>query len=174
MPAYVRMRRPERRWMHLSADAMEAVWKLLARHYPVVVVGPELERQYRRSRRTLATTVSLVSERDVLDIAEALERSYDGELVLLTVGRLDVEKNPLLLADILALLRSGGRPWRLIVVGEGQLHVQLLDRLTEASVCSSTSICAAMSRSTMAFLDLYQDEPRVSCTCPGPRAFRRC
>jgi glycosyltransferase involved in cell wall biosynthesis len=155
MPAYVRIRRPDQRWMHVSADAMEAVWKLLARRYPVVVVGPELEQQYRRACRTLATTVSLVSERDVVGLDEALARSYEGELVLLTVGRLDVEKNPLLLADILALLRAGGRPWRLIVVGEGQLHAQLLDRLTELGLLEHVDL-----RGYVAFndglLDLYR------------------
>jgi glycosyltransferase involved in cell wall biosynthesis len=131
MPAYVRIRRPRQRWMHWSADALEAIWKLLARRYPVIVVGPELERQYRHARRTLAMTVSLVSERDVVDVDRALERSYDGELVLLTVGRLDAEKNPLLLADILSLLREDGRPWRMVVVGDGQLREELAARLTE-------------------------------------------
>jgi glycosyltransferase involved in cell wall biosynthesis len=155
MPAYVRIRRPNQRWMHASADAMEAVWKLLARRYPVVVVGPELEKQYRRARRALATTVSLVSERDVIGVDQALTRSYDEELVLLTVGRLDVEKNPLLLADIFALLRAGGRSWRLIVVGEGQLHAQLLDRLTELELLEHVDL-----RGYVAFndglLDLYR------------------
>jgi glycosyltransferase involved in cell wall biosynthesis len=155
MPAYIRIRRPDQRWMHAGADAMEAVWKLLARRYPVVVVGPELERQYRRARRTLATTVSLVSERDVVGVDQALARSYDGELVLFTVGRLDVEKNPLLLADILALLRAGGRPWRLIVVGEGQLYAQLIERLTELDLLEHADL-----RGYVAFndglLDLYR------------------
>jgi glycosyltransferase involved in cell wall biosynthesis len=131
MPAYVRIRRPKQRWMHWSADALEGIWKLLARRYPVIVVGPELERQYSRARRTLATTVSLVSERDVVDADHALARSYDGELVLLTVGRVDAEKNPLLLADIFAVLRAGGRPWRMVVVGDGQLRDQLAARLSE-------------------------------------------
>jgi glycosyltransferase involved in cell wall biosynthesis len=135
---------------------MEAVWKLLARRYPVVVVGPELERQYRRACRTLASTVSLVSERDVVGVDEALARSYDGELVLLTVGRLDAEKNPLLLADILALLRAGGRPWRLIVVGEGQLHAQLLDRLAELGLLEHVDLHGYVAFHD-GLLDLYRN-----------------
>ncbi|HME02080.1 MAG TPA: hypothetical protein VKG38_03495, partial [Solirubrobacteraceae bacterium] len=72
MPAYVRSRRPHQRWMHVSADVLEAIWLLLARRFPVIVVGPELEKQYHRASRKLATTVSLVSERDVVGVEEAL------------------------------------------------------------------------------------------------------
>jgi glycosyltransferase involved in cell wall biosynthesis len=155
MPAYVRIRRPKQRWMHISADILEGIWKLLARRYPVIVVGPELERQYKRSPRLLATTVSLVSERDVLGVDQALARRYDEELVVLTVGRLDTEKNPLLLADILQLLRAGGRPWRLIVVGDGQLRAELLARLTELDLLDHAEL-----RGYVAFngglLDLYR------------------
>jgi glycosyltransferase involved in cell wall biosynthesis len=129
--AYVRSRRPDRRWMHFGADALETIWKLLARRYPVVVVGRELERQYRHAPRLLATTVSLVSERDIAADDEALaSRSYDGELTVLTVGRLDAEKNPLLLADVMARLQPDTR-WRLIVCGDGPMRERLHDRLVE-------------------------------------------
>src|SRR5207302_10947093 len=42
MPAYVRSRRPDRRWMHVSADVLAAVWRSLARRHAVAVVGLEL------------------------------------------------------------------------------------------------------------------------------------
>jgi glycosyltransferase involved in cell wall biosynthesis len=134
MPAYVRSRRPDRRWMHVSADVLEAMWKLLARRHAVVVVGPELERKYRRSRRLLQTEVSLVSERDLASSADVAARSYDGELTVLTVGRIDTEKNPLLLVDILGELLAAGRRWRLIVCGEGPLQGPLEQRLSERSL----------------------------------------
>lgn len=156
MPAYIRIRRPDRRWMHAGADAMEFIWKLLARRHPVVVVGPELARQYRRARRTLALTVSLVSERDLVNPQRALARSYDQELLLLTVGRLDTEKNPLLLAEILARLRAGGDPWRLIVVGDGQLRGPLVERLGELGLLEHVDL-----RGYVAFhdglLELYRN-----------------
>src|SRR5437660_9939870 len=57
MPAYVRSRRPDRRWMPVSADILEAIWRRLARRHAVVVVGPELERKYRGSRSLLSTSV---------------------------------------------------------------------------------------------------------------------
>lgn len=129
MPVYVRSRRPDRRWMHLGADVLEAVWRLLARRHGIVVVGPELERKYIGAPSLLATTVSLVHERDVVEPAQLGERTYDGELTLLTVGRIDAEKNPLLLADILALLLAEGRNWRLVVCGDGPLREALHARL---------------------------------------------
>lgn len=134
MPLYVRSRRPDRRWMHWSADLLEAIWRLLARRYPVVVVGPELERKYREghARSVLATAVSLVSESDLAEAAAAISaRDYSGELTLLTVGRLDAEKNPMLLAEIAALLAADGRRWRLLVCGDGPMREQLQLRVEQ-------------------------------------------
>jgi glycosyltransferase involved in cell wall biosynthesis len=128
---YIRSRRPNQRWMHLAADLLEAVWRLLARRYAIVVVGPELERKYRHAGSLLATSVSLVRERDVVEPEEVAARAYDGELTLLTVGRIDVEKNPLLLPEVLVRLAAGGRRWRLVVCGDGPLRPQLEARLEE-------------------------------------------
>lgn len=129
--AYIRSRRPNQRWMHVAADLLEAIWSLLARRYAIVVVGPELERKYRRARRVLGINVSLVREEDVIAPELARARSYDGELTVLTVGRLDTEKNPLLLADILALLEAEKPRWRLVVCGDGPMLPQLRARLEE-------------------------------------------
>ncbi len=130
---YIRSRRPDQRWMHVAADLLEAVWRGLARRHAIVVVGPELERKYRRARRVLATNVSLVRAEDVVSPEVALARSYAGELTVLTVGRLDTEKNPLLLAEILALLAPDER-WRLVICGDGPMHDQLQGRLSELGV----------------------------------------
>jgi len=117
--------------MHLSADVLEGIWRLLARRHAVVVVGPELEHKYRRSRSVLSTTVSLVSERDLVAPADVAARAYDGELTVLTVGRIDTEKNPLLLAEVLAALLAAGRSWRLVICGDGPLRGALEARLAE-------------------------------------------
>jgi glycosyltransferase involved in cell wall biosynthesis len=78
----------------------------------------------------LDATVSLITTADVKAGADAARRSYDGEvLTLLTVGRLDPEKNPLLLAEVLALLRERDPRWRLVVCGEGDLAGALRARL---------------------------------------------
>ena len=69
------------------------------------MVGPSLARSYRNARALLPIAVSLVRERDIVEPASVRERSYDGELCVLAVGRLDTEKNPLLLAEVLSELR---------------------------------------------------------------------
>jgi len=59
-------------------------------------------------------------------------RSWDGERTVLTVGRLETEKNPLMLADVLE--RLDGSAWRLLVCGEGPLEGELRARLRELGV----------------------------------------
>ncbi|MGH2925291.1 MAG: glycosyltransferase [Solirubrobacterales bacterium] len=134
LPAYVRNRHPGRRAMIGAALVLEAAFRALARHSSVIVVGPELARRYRDARRLLEITVSLVDESDLVTPQVAEARSYDGELRLITVGRLDAEKNPLLIADVLRILLDGGRPWRLLVCGDGSLRGALADRLRELGV----------------------------------------
>ena len=130
-PAYVRSRRPTRRWMHRAADLLELSWRLLARRAPVVVVGPELKRHYQHAPAVLEIAVSLVTTDDVKEGERAAGRSYDGDLCVLSVGRIDSEKNPLLLADVLAQLRRDDQRWRLVVCGEGPLADSLQARLRE-------------------------------------------
>ncbi len=131
-PTYVRSRRPTQRWMHAGADVLERSWRWLARSSPVIVVGPELARQYSMAPALLEIVVSLVRDGDIEEGMRAAGRSYDGELNVLSVGRLDTEKNPLLLAQVLSALRVADPRWRLVVCGEGPLSGALaaeIDRL---------------------------------------------
>lgn len=139
-PAYVRSRRPTRRWMHVAADALEAVWRLLARRCPVVVVGGELERHYRHAPAVLGITVSLITAADVDAGARAATRPYDGELTVLSVGRIDREKNPLLLPDVLANLRASAPRWRLVVCGEGPMTPELVAKLERIGLSDSAEV----------------------------------
>jgi glycosyltransferase involved in cell wall biosynthesis len=134
LPRYVRSRHPDRRWVHLAADLLEGTFRALARRWPVVVVGPDLARRYGRARRVLAITVSLVPAGQIASEDDVRARSYDGDLVALSVGRLEREKNPLLLADVLARLREHDPRWRLVVAGEGPLEADLRARLRELGV----------------------------------------
>jgi glycosyltransferase involved in cell wall biosynthesis len=133
-PSYVRSRRPTRRWMHHSADLLERSWVVLGRRAPVVAVGPDLEHRYRHAPAVLGMSVSLISANDVEAGEEAAERSYAGELRVLSVGRIDREKNPLLLAEVLAILRRTEPRWRLVVCGEGPMQGELAARLAELGV----------------------------------------
>jgi glycosyltransferase involved in cell wall biosynthesis len=166
-PVYVRQRRPSLRWMHFAADVLERGWRLMARGLPTVVVGPELEAHYHRAARLLPIAVSLVSQEDIAAGERAQDRAYDGDLQLLSVGRLDEEKNPLLLADVLALLRSRDPRWRLTVCGEGPLEGQLLERLAALGVEDAAELrghvplhegLMALYRSSHAFLHVSRTE----------------
>jgi glycosyltransferase involved in cell wall biosynthesis len=137
-PTYVRSRHPSSRPLQLTASLMEAAWRALARVYPVVVVGPELARNYSRSRAVLPVTVSMVDEDEI-----APPRSGDGGepgFTALSVGRLETEKNPLLLADILAGLRAVDARWRLVVAGEGPMRAELEERLASLGVADAADL----------------------------------
>jgi glycosyltransferase involved in cell wall biosynthesis len=125
LPRLIRHRHPRRPHVWLAAWVLERLFRLLGRAASVVVIGPELARQYRHSRRLHTALASLLTERDIVAASED-QRDYDGsELRLLSVGRLDPEKNPLLMIDILRdALRTDPR-WRLDVCGEGSLDEAL-------------------------------------------------
>jgi glycosyltransferase involved in cell wall biosynthesis len=140
LPAYVESRHPDRRLLQLAGWALELTWRALARAFPVVVVGPEIAAHYVGARSVLEINVSLIDADDLLPPAVALGRSYDGEIRVISVGRLDAEKNPLLLADVLARLREDGDRWRLVVCGEGAMHAALEDRLHELGVAERAEL----------------------------------
>jgi glycosyltransferase involved in cell wall biosynthesis len=141
MPAHMRARHPTRRWLWAAAVLLEGAWRALARRCPTVVVGPDLARRYRHARRLLPIVVSTIEEPDapVPDDAPVpaapvtVGSAGDGRpRVLLSVGRLDPEKNPLMLVDVLSRLRAGDDRWRLVVCGEGSLAGELADGLVAA------------------------------------------
>lgn len=131
LPRYVRSRHPDKRWMHLAADGLEAAFRALARRLPVVVVGADLAERYATSSRLLELMVSLVREADVVAESEALARAESPIRRLLSVGRLDREKNPMLLLDVIAALHAAEPEWRLVVVGDGPMRAQLEARTEE-------------------------------------------
>lgn len=134
LPAYVRARHPRRPALRATGLLLEGIYRALARRCAVVVVGPRLARRYRHATGLLEIAVSLVEESDLASPEAALERSYEGELRALSVGRIEAEKNPLLLTDVLALLRAEDPRWRLAVCGEGPMEGALAERLEELGV----------------------------------------
>lgn len=138
-PTYVRNRHPKTRWAHWAADAMEWTFRSMARRLPVAVVGPELARNYSEAHSLLQLTVSLVSEADLVTPEQAISRRSECPRVL-SVGRLDREKNPLLLADVLAVLRRHDPRWRIDIVGEGPMRGALEARLEELGVADAATL----------------------------------
>jgi len=131
LPRLIRHRYPGNRQLPLLALVLESAFRALALTAPVVAVGSDLARRYRHAPAVHVTYVSLLAPEQIAS-AEDDQRRYDGpELRILSVGRLDPEKNPLLLADILARALAADPRWRLDVCGDGTLLEALTERLRE-------------------------------------------
>jgi glycosyltransferase involved in cell wall biosynthesis len=135
-PEYFRARLPSPRWKPVLAAvrAMDAMHRLLARRIPATVVGTANAERYASKRgRILAMMPSLVREADV--VSEPPERDWTGVLDLLTVGRIDAEKNPLLLVEALAdVERARPGRFRLRWAGVGPLADDVRRRADELGI----------------------------------------
>lgn len=129
LPRYVATRHPGDRRAAVAAGALERGFRRLARRRPAVVVGDVLARHYAHAPETLDVRVSLVRRAEVAR-APRLLPTGDGLRRALSVGRLDPEKNPLLLADVLA----GAPGWSLDVCGDGPLRDALAARASALGV----------------------------------------
>jgi glycosyltransferase involved in cell wall biosynthesis len=147
-PEYVRNRHPGRRLFLLSAWILERAFRTLGRVCAVVAVGPSLADHYRHSHDLLPLTVSLVDESDIVE-PEDKELDYGSELKVLSVGRLDPEKNPLMLADVLAQLVDEDPRWRLVVCGEGSLTDKLRHRLGRLGVESNAELVGYVAHDSL-------------------------
>jgi glycosyltransferase involved in cell wall biosynthesis len=136
LSAVVAARYETRPGFRAAALALEAAWRGLARRLPCVVVGAGLRDQYRSSRALHVLTVSLVRDEDIT--AGRAPCSESG-LELLSVGRLEREKDPLPLVDVLAHLRRDGTPWTLRICGEGHLRRALERRLQDYGLAAAVS-----------------------------------
>jgi glycosyltransferase involved in cell wall biosynthesis len=114
-----------------AAHVLEWSFRALSRRVPVVVVGSDLEQRYGAAGSILSLYVSLLQESELLPAGEDSRRYDDDELMLLSVGRLDPEKNPLLLVDVLRRALQADPRWRLHVCGDGLLASALADRAAE-------------------------------------------
>jgi glycosyltransferase involved in cell wall biosynthesis len=152
---YVRARHPNRRWIHYAGDLLEALWRGLGRFVPIVAVGPALASLYPRAR-IHELTVSLVRAGDLAPLEVVHRRSYDdGELRVLSVGRLEEEKNPLLLADIIAQLHAHDPRWRLTICGEGPLKDAVLQRAEQLGVAAHVELLGYVPHGAE-LIDIYR------------------
>lgn len=169
-PRYIDNRLPNRIWIWASGIArlLDFAFRRLARRCPTVTVGEELARRYRSGRApVLATGFSLIRADEIVSADEALARSWEGELRVLSVGRLDPEKNPLLLLDVIEMLRRRDQRWRLAVVGDGPLAAELAKRVHERELDGAVELTGEVAngpelwqqfRSSRVFLHVSQTE----------------
>ncbi len=130
-PSYIRHRLPNPFWAWAVpvAHGLEWTFRRMARRHPTVALGHEIASAYAPGAPVLETGFPLISRADIASLDESLDRPWDGELRAVSVGRIDAEKNPLLLADIAEGLRDRLPNWRLDVVGDGPLLGPLTDRV---------------------------------------------
>lgn len=133
-PQYVRHRFRGRHGALAAGYVLEHAFRLLARRCATVVVGEDLARTFSGRGSVLSVGFSQIGRDDLVPPADAVGKSWDGELRLLSVGRLDPEKNPTLLVDVLARLRAAEPRWRLEIVGEGRLQEAVRERARELGV----------------------------------------
>lgn len=140
LPKLIRSRRAGSPGLIAGARILEQVNRLLARRFPTVVVGPELARAYAESPSLLDLRVSLVRDTDIV-ASEGQDRPINAaRREVISVGRLDPEKNPLALAEILAALVALDPSYHLTVVGKGTMFAQLEDRLRTLQLSSHATL----------------------------------
>lgn len=119
-----------KRWLPLLGvvHMADSVHRMLARRIPTTVVGKELASRYGLERATTyPMTVSLVPESELEH--EPAARDLTGKVELLTIGRLEVEKNPLLVVELLAELeRRAPGQFGLTWIGRGKLEDEVRRR----------------------------------------------
>lgn len=135
--AYFRSRAGEGRWRWAALAAttlLDRAYRLLGRRLRVTAVGRHVAKHYGGDRLSnLEMTVSLVPA----DVLATSPRKFGAasRVCLLTIGRLDIEKNPLLVVEMLAELerRRPGR-YRLIWIGRGALEHAVRSRASELGI----------------------------------------
>ncbi len=139
---YHRSRLPSGRWSTSLwlVWAMDRSYRLLSRRLSVTVVGSDVARQYGGARPSLLEmTVSLIGTADV--VARPVSHDWSSRVRLLTVGRVDKEKNPLLLVNVLGRL-EGRQPGRyaLTWVGRGPLEQAVAERVIALGLTDSVEL----------------------------------
>jgi glycosyltransferase involved in cell wall biosynthesis len=141
-PKYIANRLPSRWWGWAvpAARGLDLAFRMLSKRAPTVALGQELARRYSRGAPVVSTGFSLVSQRELTATEDALSKPWDSELVVLSVTRLDPEKNPLLLLDVIRGLRDHDPRWRMVVAGDGPLRGEMERRIAELGLADTVEL----------------------------------
>ncbi len=134
--AYYRSRVSGWRWLlaALPVRLLDVTFRTCARWMPATVVGDALAARYARGRAPVLTmTASLIATNELAQAPSTVP--WESPIQLLTVGRLEPEKNPLLAAEVLAgLERKRPGRFRLAWIGAGWLDEALRARASALAV----------------------------------------
>ena len=133
-------RYPDRPLLRAAVGTLETVNRLLSRVVPTVVVGPDLAARYRGAARLHEAYISLLRESSLAGPEADARHEDPARRAILSVGRLDPEKNPLLLADIIAAIAPDDPRWHLHVCGDGPLADALRARLEDLGVADRATL----------------------------------
>jgi glycosyltransferase involved in cell wall biosynthesis len=155
-----------------AGRVLELVHKRLARGGGVVAVGNEMSQRYAHGHIPVLTTgVSLVRPADLVRLEDVLSRPWPGAHQLLVAGRLDPEKNPMLLIDVAKALKRTG-PWRIVVAGTGSLAGELAARVETQALADVIALVGRLDHDHL--FDLYRRSTlllHVSLTEGQPQVF---
>jgi len=133
---YHRQRLPNRRWLPILGLvwSTEAVYRVFARFFPTTAVGARVTQRYARGRSAvLPIAISLVRAEQVVPFPPS--KDWTAEISLLTVGRLEPEKNPLLLIEALQRLDAQFPGlFKLVWLGRGRLEEDVIRRAKELGI----------------------------------------
>jgi glycosyltransferase involved in cell wall biosynthesis len=121
-----------------------------------VVLGEELARSYRGGAAVMTTGFSLVRSAELVPVEEALEKPWGGARRVLSVGRLDPEKNPLLLLEVIRALRRRDPRWRLTIAGDGPMRAELEQRVAALGLDEAVELLGEVSNGPPLW-QLYRD-----------------
>jgi glycosyltransferase involved in cell wall biosynthesis len=120
--------------------ALDWAFRTLARRLPTTVVGADVARHYRAPRpNVLEMHINLLHHADLADGPSRAD--WTGPVQLLTVGRIDREKNPMMVVRALKELerRAPGR-FSLSWVGDGPLAEELSAEAVRQGVTDSLTL----------------------------------
>jgi len=154
--AYFRSRLPSQRWkpLLLGAHALDISFRLLSRRVKTVVTGPAIGRRYGDRPQVFVMWESVVRSEDV---ATGLhDQPWDGPIELITVGRLDPEKNPLLLVEAIGELdREEPGRYSVTWIGGGPMEEAIRERAAELGVTDRINLIGFVPFGPE-LLDLYR------------------